>query len=70
VRLREYLGQYKKALAEVVAKGSGRPFADVDKEYGDLASALEAFDRIEVNQSAAEGTLRITVRIEFVKPLK
>lgn len=70
VRLREYLGRHKKAVAEVVAKGSGRPLADVEKEYGDFATALEALDRIEVHQSASEGTVRIAVRVEFVKPLK
>ena len=69
-RVRDYLGRHKRAVAEAVAKGSNRPVADVEKELGDLAAALEAFDRIEVTQSAADGTVRVAVRVEFVKPLK
>jgi hypothetical protein len=69
-RLGEYLGRHKRAVAEVVAKGSNRPLADVEKEFADLAAALEAFDRIEVTHSAVGGKVKLALRVEFVKPLK
>lgn len=68
--VREYLREHKQIVAEAVAKGSNRPVADVAKEFGDLAAGLEAFDRIEVTHTAADGRVTIAVRVEFVKPLK
>jgi hypothetical protein len=67
--LRGYLTKHRSAIAKAVAGWSGKPAKDVEKELEDLLAVLEAFDKVELHQSAAGGTYRLSLHIDFVKPL-
>jgi hypothetical protein len=67
--LHGYLGEHRSAIAQAVAGWSGKPAEDVEKEFDELLAVLEAFDKVELRQSAGDGRVRLSLHIDFVKPL-
>jgi hypothetical protein len=67
--LRGYLEAHRTALVEAAARWSGKPAAEIERDLIGLTAVLEAFDRVELRHAAREGTVRLSLHIEFVKPL-
>ncbi len=67
--LRGYLTEHRAVVAKAVAGWSGKSAKEVEKGLDDLLAVLEAFDKVELHQSAGAGTVRLSLHIDFVKPL-
>ena len=65
-----YLADNKKPLAEFFAVWNERKPDEVEKEFADFAMILEMLNRAEVRRTGTADQPRITLKLQFAKPLK
>jgi hypothetical protein len=68
--LRRYLEEYKKPLADALAKNNKLKPDEATKQLDNLLVTLQLFDRVELSQRRADGQVTLTLRVRTAQPLK